>query len=112
MCTESYRIMRDLPSQLRSSSTGHSRSSNSREARAAAQQLHRFRHASVGSCRPHEYPELVVAALDVASVLEERLADAEQRLSQLLRSVEFLEELRELFQSRSPKFAIRPPPFQ
>ncbi|CAK9080817.1 Uncharacterized protein SCF082_LOCUS38504, partial [Durusdinium trenchii] len=81
-------------------------------ARAAAQQLHRFRHASVGSCRPHEYPELVVAALDVASVLEERLADAEQRLSQLLRSVEFLEELRELFQSRSPKFAIRPPPFQ
>eukprot|EP00434_Breviolum_minutum_P039753 symbB.v1.2.035317.t1/scaffold4726.1/size35721/2 len=49
--------------------------------------------------RPQEYPELMVAAYDLASILEERLSEAEHRLSEVLQNVEFLEEFRELFRS-------------
>jgi len=97
--------------QLRS--TGHTTGLKSpREARVFSRQCQRFRHANLASGHPHEYPELVVAALDLASALEERLAEAEFRLSELTQNVEFLEEFRELFRARDLSCApgvLRPP---
>jgi len=70
----------------------------------------------MGNGRAQEYPELVVASLDMTSALETRLAEVEQRVSSLLRDVEFLEEFRQLFQEArerdaGPSFGVvaRPP---
>jgi len=91
--------MHSITTELRS--TGRP-SKSPREARIF-RQSYRFHPANQFIGRPQEYPELMVAAHDLASILEERLSEAEHRLSEVLQNVEFLEEFRELFRSRNAK---------
>ncbi|OLP99928.1 hypothetical protein AK812_SmicGene17483 [Symbiodinium microadriaticum] len=76
-----------------------------REARICNHQSERLRRADVGSCRDQESSRSLicdscctekVTAMDLTSALEIRLHEAERRITLLLRSVQFVEELRHL----------------
>ncbi|CAE7205972.1 unnamed protein product, partial [Symbiodinium microadriaticum] len=98
-----------LAAQLRSAAaarpTSPGRLHPTREARICNHQSERLRRADVGSCRDQESSRSLicdscctekVTAMDLTSALEIRLHEAERRITLLLRSVQFVEELRHL----------------